>query len=222
MSDGECGACGFCSMDQEDTDNDGLGDACDSSPYSDICQSYCDLCLYCIELQNTGRNVDYDACLALTPQGQSTCEAAGCYWNTQGLPPPGVCTVDICLANTNFDGMITGADLASLKRDLGRVTTCPCGPYSADLCQKYFEKYTCCVDLGNAGSNLDYDDCATYTNETACENANCYWNTQGLPAPGVCTVDICLADTDFSSSITGGDLGVFKKELGRMDCPCNP
>ena len=71
----------------------------------------------------------------------------------------------------------------------------------------------------DAGRNLDYDDCATYTNETACGNANCYWNPQGLPPPGVCTVDICRADTDFSGRITGGDLTALKEELGRMDCP---
>ena len=95
-------------------------------------------------------------------------------------------------------------------------------PSPGGPCQKYFEKYNCCLDLNSTGSNLYLDDCISYTNETACEDAWCYWNTQGLPAPGVCTVDICFADNDFSGRITGGDLSVFKKELGRMGCPCNP
>ena len=91
-----------------------------------------------------------------------------------------------------------------------------------DLCDKYHDKYRVCVEAGAAGSNVDYDDCGTYTNETACVNANCYWNDQGLPAPGVCIVDICLADSDFSDRITGGDLTPLKRDLGRQDCPCNP
>ena len=91
-----------------------------------------------------------------------------------------------------------------------------------DLCDSYQDKYRVCIEAGVAGSNLDLVDCATYTNETDCTNAGCYWNDQGLPAPGVCVVDICLADSDFSGRITGGDLGVMKKELGRVSCPCNP
>ena len=54
-----------------------------------------------------------------------------------------------------------------------------------DLCDKYHDKYQVCVEAGVAGSNLDLVDCATYTNQSACENAGCYWNTQGLPPPGV-------------------------------------
>ena len=91
-----------------------------------------------------------------------------------------------------------------------------------DLCDSYHNKYRACVEAGEGGSNVDYDDCATHTNETDCTNANCFWNDQGLPAPGVCIVDVCLADMDFSGRITGADLGVFKKDLGRIDCETAP
>ena len=94
--------------------------------------------------------------------------------------------------------------------------------FSQDLCDSYRDKYQVCVEARDAGSNLDIDDCVTYTNETDCNNANCYWNNQGIPAPGTCVVDVCLADSDFSGRITGTDLGVMKKELGRVSCPCNP
>ena len=91
-----------------------------------------------------------------------------------------------------------------------------------DLCDSYHDKYRVCVEAREAGSNVDYDDCISYTNQTDCGNANCYWNPQGLPSPGVCIVDVCRADMDFSGRITGTDLGVMKKELGRVSCPCNP
>ncbi len=215
MSDDDC-EYGVCSMDQEDSDNDGLGDVCDEF----LCHSY--LCRYecCMAKRAAGREMDYNVCAGYTDQ--SACETANCYWNPQGLPAPGVCTVDICIADTDFNGRISGGgDTRALKTELARLD-CPCGPYSEDLCQKYFEKYNCCVDLSNAGSNLDIDDCISYTNPTDCNNANCFWNPQGLPAPGVCTVDICRADNDFSGRISGTDLGVMKRELGRVSCPCSP
>ncbi len=95
--------------------------------------------------------------------------------------------------------------------------------FSQGLCDSYFDKYRVCVETGAAGSNVDYDDCGTYTDETACENAGCYWNTQGLPTGvGACTVDVCIADTNFDGRITGGDLTALKKELARLDCPTTP
>jgi hypothetical protein len=189
----------------------------------DLCDKLHNKYRVCVEAGEAGSNLDIDDCATYT--NETACNNANCYWNTQGLPsPPGVCTVDICIADTDFNGRISGGDdLRPLKRELARMD-CPCGPYSEDLCQKYFEKYTCCVDLSNAGSNVDIDDCLSYTNQTDCNNANCYWNTQGLPSPpGVCTVDICIADTDFNGRISGGgDLRALKTELGRMHCPCDP
>ena len=94
--------------------------------------------------------------------------------------------------------------------------------FSQDLCDKYHDKYRVCVEAREAGSNLDYDDCATYTNAFACSINECYWNDQGLPAPGVCVVDFCLADSDISGRVTGADLTVLKKDLGRVSCPTTP
>ena len=141
-------------------------------------------------------------------------------WNPQGLPSPGSCVVDICRADNDFSCRMTGADLTVIKRELG-ILDCAC-VLTGDLCQIYEGLYTCCAEICALGRNLDYVECASYTNETACENANCTWNSQGLPAPGTCVVDICRADSDFSGRLTGGDLAVFKRELGRLNCACQP
>ena len=118
MSDGEC-EYGSCSMNQEDTNNDDVGDVCDQS----LCRAY--LCRYenCVELQAASRNVDYSACRALTNQGKSVCEAAGCYWNSKGLPN-GACIVDICLSDYNVNNQIDGIDLALYKNEIYRIN-CP-------------------------------------------------------------------------------------------------
>ena len=91
-----------------------------------------------------------------------------------------------------------------------------------ELCDSYHDKYRVCVEAGEAGSNLDIADCATYTDETACNNADCFWNDQGLPFPGTCVVDICLADSNLSGRVSGADLTVLKRDLGRMDCETTP
>ena len=125
MNDTVCGECGSCSMGLEDTDNDGIGEVCDESPYAVLCQSYCDKCKCCLGLRDAGGEVDYSVCAGYTDS--TACENANCTWNSQGLPPPGVCTVDICLADNDFSGRITGVDLSVLKKELGRVD-CPAFP----------------------------------------------------------------------------------------------
>jgi len=179
----------------------------------DLCQQYHDKYRVCVEKRDAGRNLDPAECMGYGDQ--TSCELAGCYWSSQGLPS-GACVTDLCKIDVDFSGKIDGGDLSVFKKELGRVD-CPCNP-SGDLCQKYLDLHNCCVDLGNAGRNLDYTECRAYSNQTDCEDAGCYWNLQGLPN-GACTIDICLSDSDFNGRITGADLSVFKKELGRMDCP---
>jgi hypothetical protein len=212
MTDNDC-EYGSCSMNQEDTNNDGVGDVCDPS----LCRAY--LCRYenCISLQASGRNVDYNDCKALTNQGEDVCKAAGCYWNPTSLPN-GACIVDTCLSNADFNNAVDGADLAVYKKELFRVD-CACSP-TGDLCQKYLALYNCCVDLYSVGRNVDYGACKALTNQgkDVCEQAGCYWNPTGLPN-GACVVDICLSNSDFNSAVDGQDLAVYKKELFRVDCP---
>jgi len=217
MSNSDCGPCGSCSMDQEDTGNDGVGDVCDSPNF---CSVFCTRCEFCIGLKNAGRSVDYNACKALTNQGENVCEAAGCYWNPNSLPN-GACVIDICLSDSNFSGQIDGSDLAVYKKELFRVD-CACNP-GGDLCQKYLALYNCCMDLDSAGRSIDYNACKALTNqgEDVCEAAGCYWNPNGLPN-GACVIDICLSDSNFSGQIDGSDLSVYKKELFRVDCPASP
>ena len=90
----------------------------------DLCKKYSYLYNYCVDLYSVGRNLDYNACKALTTQGESVCEAAGCYWNPTGLPYPGACIVDLCQSNSNFDSAVDGKDLAVYKKELFRVD-CP-------------------------------------------------------------------------------------------------
>ena len=210
-SDGECGACGSCSMNQEDTDNDGYGDACDESPYADLCQSYCNLCKTCIALQDAGRNLDYEDCK--TYENQTDCETANCYWNGD----KDICIIDICLSDSNFDCKVTGTDLGILRNEYGR-RDCACDLGDGDLCQKYSDLYKCCVDLSNAGRNVDYDECKGYTDEGTCTTKGCYWYAD----KNRCIIDICLSDSNFDGNVTGVDLGRLQCEYGRNDCACNP
>ena len=79
------------------------------------------------------------------------------------------------------------------------------------------------MEAREAGSNVDYEDCGTHTNETDCTNANCFWNDQGVPPPGRCVTAICNADMDFNGRVSGSDLTVLKRNLGRVvDCPITP
>jgi len=214
MSNSDCGPCGFCSMDQEDTGSDGVGDVCDN-PNS--CSGFCTRCEYCIRLKNAGRNIDYKACRALRSQGEDVCEAAGCYWNPNGLPN-GACIVDICLSDSDFSGQIDGHDLAVYKKELYRVD-CACNS-GGDLCQRYLALYNCCMDLDSAGRNVDYNACRALTNQgkSVCEAAGCYWNSKGLPN-GACIVDICLSDYNVNNQIDGIDLALYKNEIYRINCP---
>ncbi|MEE8317029.1 MAG: hypothetical protein V3R70_10810, partial [Syntrophobacteria bacterium] len=81
----------------------------------------------CLDQKAVGSTCDAAGCNALTAGGQAGCEAAGCIWNASGLPAPGQCVSAVCNADQDYSGRVTGADLAVLKKDLGRVTTCPCG-----------------------------------------------------------------------------------------------
>jgi len=200
-------------MNQEDTNNDGVGDVCDQS----LCRAY--LCRYenCIALQASDRSVDYSACLALTSQGESVCEDTECYWNPNGLPS-GACIIDICQSNSNFDSAVDSKDLGVYKKELFRVD-CPYD-IGGDLCEQYFYLYNYCVDLQKGGRNVDYDACRALTTQgkDVCEEAECYWNPNGLPN-GACVIDICLSNANFDSVVDSKDLGVYKKELFRVDCP---
>jgi len=112
----ECGACGFCSINQEDTDNDGLGDVCDDSPYADLCQKYCNLCEVCIEKQSADREIAYRTCKNI--DNPTACEAAGCTW--WDAPSAHPCMLDICLADADFDGKVFLGDYAISRREIGR------------------------------------------------------------------------------------------------------
>ena len=81
----------------------------------------------CLDQMAKGSTCDAGLCNAETANGQGACEDAGCLWNPQGLPSPGQCVSAICNGDQDFSGRVTGGDLSVLKKDLGRVTTCPCG-----------------------------------------------------------------------------------------------
>jgi hypothetical protein len=206
MSDNDCEYGGSCSMNQEDTNNDGVGDVCAPS----LCRAY--LCRYecCIELDNTGRNLDYTACQL--QNNQASCEAAYCFWDTK----KNKCYTDICFGDVNFDGKVSAWDYGVERWEYGR-TDCACN-LSGELCQSYSDLFNCCIELDNTGRNLDYTACQLQNNQASCEAAYCFWDTK----KNKCYTDICFGDVNFDGKVSAWDYGVERWEYGRTDCACNP
>jgi predicted outer membrane repeat protein len=215
MSNGDCGDCGFCSMNQEDTDNDGIGDVCDPSPYAALCQEYCHKCKTCRALQDAGRKVDYAVCKNLSNQGQSVCEAAGCTW--YNAPSAFPCMLDICLMDWDGNSDVGSGDFNIIKREYGR--SCPTIHQPGDdLCQRYYNNYQTCLTKQSEGREVDYNVCKNLSNQgqSVCEAAGCTW--YNAPSAFPCMLDICLMDWDGTPSVGGGDFNIIKREYGRS-CP---
>jgi len=147
MSNGECGADGFCSMNQEDADEDGLGDVCDNCPHDynpdqsdydeDGFGDVCDNCLQhpngpdlgtCVRIMNgivrshRVRVSDRKSFIACTDDADcedmgGTCQDFQGDFNNNGIGD--VCE---CYANYNYptDFKVTVADLYVLKEEYGR------------------------------------------------------------------------------------------------------
>ena len=64
--------------------------------------------------------------------------------------------------------------------------------------------------------SYEYDECSGYGDQGSCETAGCYWNDD----KSACQLSVCLSDANDDLKITGGDLGILKKEYGRRDCAC--
>ena len=81
----------------------------------DICQYYQERYAICMENQAAGRNLNPVECLTYTDW--MSCDAAGCKWRADRIIK---CVTDICVADTNFDGIVATPDYAALKREFGR------------------------------------------------------------------------------------------------------
>jgi len=90
--------------------------------------------------------------------------------------------------------------------------------HAQDLCEKYQMKYQVCIEKRNGGSNVNIDECKGYTDQTACEGANCYWYVD----KGRCVIDICLGDTDMNGKVVGADKTDVNRDYGRSGCPSAP
>jgi len=90
--------------------------------------------------------------------------------------------------------------------------------YGQDLCDNYLDKYRVCVEDKNASGNLDFSECKGYTNLGSCEANGCYWSDDN----DRCGIYICECDANIDGKVTGADLGVYKEEYGRFDCPITP
>jgi len=91
-----------------------------------------------------------------------------------------------------------------------------------DPCQKFHDKYQVCLEKRDAGYNVDYNACRTYGNHNDCVAHDCYWNPTGLPVGGACVANVCYADSNADGYVDGNDLGVYKKDLFRVECPKTP
>jgi hypothetical protein len=101
------------------------------------------------------------------------------------------------------------------------VLVCSSVVYGQDLCQKFHDRYRVCVEGQGAGKNMDYDVCKTFTDQSSCEGGGCYWNA----TKSKCIIDICLTDGTYDyedGKVNLTDLGIYKNEYGRIDCPSIP
>jgi len=85
-------------------------------------------------------------------------------------------------------------------------------------CWKVDKRYNVCMDTMADQYTTDYDLCRTNATEGDCLADECYWNSTGLPG-GACVSKTCNADSNFDGAVDSKDLGVYKKDLFRIDCP---
>ena len=109
---GECGDDGFCSMQQEDTDNDNSGDACD-------------------ECTDTDKDGFGNAGFIANTCPDDNCPTTPNSTQEDSYPPQGNGIGDACECEGNFncadDQDVDGSDAATFKIDFGRSTyTNPC------------------------------------------------------------------------------------------------
>ena len=134
MSDGDCGGGGFCSIDQENSDGDSLGDVCDPDDDNDgICDSgesdsSCDGSDNCRVIPN---GLDGGTCtegmatyIGFSCLNNGDCGDGGfCSMDQEDTYPPGgnECG-DVCECEGNFDGDldVDGMDALTFKADFGR------------------------------------------------------------------------------------------------------
>jgi parallel beta-helix repeat protein len=125
VSNAECGAGGFCSMQQEDSESDGVGDVCDN----------------CLDTPNgpiLGTCSKTIGGLTLSIQEicavDNDCDVSGyfCLLNQSDVNGNGIGNACECYSDLNGDGDVNSADLLIMKIDYTR-TDCDITPCQADI-----------------------------------------------------------------------------------------
>jgi hypothetical protein len=230
MNDNECGTDGFCSMNQEDTNGDGSGNACHECDVDEIdCRASCELwyngCVaYCESIHDPNAHAPcilgecippYYFCLAQCCGDGISCNGADTCINNQCVPQPSPCgdandcTDDICDEETD---------------------TC------ANICNAPHYGHECCNDPScNEMGICDPDDdndgvCDPGISDTSCtgiDNCPNHPNPSQedtYPPQGNGIGDVCDCECDFTcnGNVDAEDVTMFLWDFGRSEFnnPC--
>jgi len=196
-SDSDCGTDGFCSMDQEDNDQDGLGDVCDPDDDNDEIPDDEDACPYDSnnDIDNDTICGDIDNC----PETPNSSDLGTCVKEIGGVvvsyrvgDPKSFIT---CISDLDCEA--TGG---TCQLEQGDCNSNGCG----DACECYMD----CNDSGAGDGKVTGSDLAVLKQEYGRFDCS--------------ELDPCYSDGNEDGKVTGADLSLLKNEYGRFDCPACP
>ena len=65
---------------------------------------------------------------------------------------------------------------------------------------------------------MNYNECKNYVTQGDCETNGCTWRID----KGNCVLSLCIMDGTGDGKVNASDLGLYKKEYGRVDCALCP
>jgi hypothetical protein len=232
VNETECGTGGYCSMDQEDTDGDGLGDACDDCAVDEDCDDgiYCnggEVCAEGVECQ-AGTNPCPDdglycngveSCNEVNDQCESgadpctSCSAINCICDD---------TVDHCVgctADYDCDGTNDSSDNCPDMPNASQEDNYPClsggncpGGNSSPPTDNCGDACECEGDVQSNSQGVGYPDGDVDGSDAFVFKQN-FGRTNCVASPP------CLRDHECDGDVDGSDAFKFKEDFGRSDCP---
>jgi len=234
-NESECGTAGFCSMDQEDADLDGVGDVCDECTDTDG-DEYGDPEFFpntcdednCSNAYNPGQEDTYPPCDnsigdACECEADFDCDksvyASDLMVFTYNYGRTDCTNGSPCDGDFNCDGNVDGYDFMVLYEDYGRTDCPPChaGPYCdySDIdCDGYSTGEDNCPAIYNpTQQNSDSD-----SHGDVCDNCPTTDNENQADYDGDGTGDVCDECTDLDGD-GYGDPGFPYNTCDEDNCP---